>query len=140
MDRAQATAVVEAVLQFAPRINESIRDLMMTGPSGPQLHEYRRAAGRVLGYLYTDLLRPIFAQYPDLEPESMRNGQAAAEEPIDRAVAEKIATLMNEVSEWLARLPEAEKDAFAEGVDEVRSGIEDVRTFVAKSHADLASD
>lgn len=62
MDRTAASAVVEAVLQFASRIDKSIRDLMMTGPSGPQLNEYRRAAGRVLGYLYTDLLRPIFAQ------------------------------------------------------------------------------
>ena len=140
MNRASASAVVEAVLAFAPRINESIRDLMMTGPSGPQLNEYRRAAGRVLGYLYTDILRPIFAQYPDLEPESMKSGQAAADEPIDRAVAEKITTLMNEVSEWLARLPEAEKEMFAEGVAEVRSGIDDVRTFVAKSHTDLAGD
>jgi hypothetical protein len=59
MDRASASVVVEAVLQFASRINESIRDLMMTGPSGPQLNEYRRAAGRVLGYLYTNVLRPI---------------------------------------------------------------------------------
>ena len=139
MDRASATAVVEAVLQFAPRINESIRDLMMTGPSGPQLNEYRRAAGRVLGYLYTDILRPIFAQYPDLEPESMKSGQASPDAPIDRAVAEKIMALMNEVSEWLARLPEAEKEAFSEGVVEVRSGIEDVRMFVAKSYDDLSS-
>lgn len=54
------------MLQLAPRINESIRDLMMTGPSGAQLNEYRRAAGRVLGYLYTDLLRPIVADHADL--------------------------------------------------------------------------
>jgi hypothetical protein len=140
MDRASATAVVETVLQFASRINDSIRQLMLTGPSGPQLNEYRRAAGRVLGYLYTDILRPIFAQYPDLEPKSMKSGQAAPDEPIDRAVAEMITTLMYEVREWLARLPDAEKEAFAEGVAEVRSGIEDVRTFVAKSHADLAND
>lgn len=112
----------------------------MTGPSGPQLNEYRRAAGRVLGYLYTDILRPIFAQYPDLEPESMKSGQAGPDEPIDRAVAEKITTRMSEVSEWLARLPEAEQEAFAEGVGEVKSPIENVRMFVAKSYADLARD
>jgi hypothetical protein len=127
-------------MQFAPRINASIRDLMMTGPSGPQLNEYRRAAGRVLGYLYTDLLRPIFEQYPELEPESMKRGVASPDAPIDRGAAEKIVALMNEVSEWLARLPETDKETFTEGISEVRSGIEDVRTFVAKSHPKLTND
>ena len=140
MDRTAASAVVEAVLQFAPRINESIRDLMMTGPSGPQLNEYRRAAGRVLGYLYTNVLLPIFAQYPDLEPESMKSGAAAPEVPIDREVAEKIASLMSDVNDWLARLPEVDKEALAEGISEVKSGIEDVRAFVAKSYPNLAGD
>jgi hypothetical protein len=138
MDRASASAVVEAVLQFAPRINESIRDLMMTGPSGPQLNEYRRAAGRVLGYLYTDILRPILAEYPDLEPVSMKNGDGTAEAPVDRVVAERIAGLMADVSAWLHRLPENERTAFHEGISEVENGIEDVRKFIAKSHPEIA--
>ncbi len=139
VDKTSASAAVEAVLQFAPRINESIRDLMMTGPSGPQLNEYRRAAGRVLGYLYTDILRPIFAQYPDLEPESMKDGgDGTPEAPVDRVVAERIAALMGDVSAWLHRLPENERDAFHEGITEVENGIEDVRKFIAKSHPEIA--
>lgn len=69
----------------------------------------------------------------------MKSGAATPEAPIDRAVAEFTA-LMSDVSEWLAHLPDGEKEVFAEGLDEVRSGIEDVRAFVAKSHASLASD
>lgn len=129
--------MVEAVLQFAPRINESIRDLMMTGPSGPQLNEYRRAAGRVLGYLYTDILRPIFAEYPDLEPESMKDGNSTPEAPIDRLVAEQIAALMGDVSAWLQGLPDNDRTAFREGISEVENGIEDVRKFIAKSHPEI---
>jgi hypothetical protein len=35
---------------------------------------YRRAAGHALGYLFTDIVRPIFQEYPDLIPEEMKNG------------------------------------------------------------------
>jgi hypothetical protein len=136
VDKGSASVVVATVLQLAPRINESIRDLMMTGPSGPQLNEYRRAAGRVLGYLYTELLRPIFAQYPDLEPEPMKS-DGIPDVPIDRAVAERIVGLMNEVSICLQHLPETERVALGEGISEVENGIEDVRTFIAKSHPDM---
>lgn len=34
---------------------------------------YRRAAGRALGYLFTDIVRPIFKEHPDLIPEEMKN-------------------------------------------------------------------
>jgi len=30
--------------------------------------EYRHLAGAVLGYLFTNLLMPVYAQYPDLQP------------------------------------------------------------------------
>jgi len=138
MDRTSASAIVEKVLEFASRINESIRELMMTGPSGPQLNEYRRAAGHVLGYLYTDMLRPIFGQYPDLEPKSIKDGDSTPEAPIDGAVAEQIMNLMNEINGWLHRLPENEQAAFNEGIVEVKNGIEKVRKFVAKSHPEIA--
>ena len=33
---------------------------------------YRRLVGQIMGVLYIEILRDIFAQYPDLEPESMK--------------------------------------------------------------------
>jgi hypothetical protein len=35
---------------------------------------FRRAAGRAMGYLFTDIVRPIFKDYPDLIPEEMKKG------------------------------------------------------------------
>jgi hypothetical protein len=34
--------------------------------------KYRRLTGRVMGLLYVDILREIFRQYPDLEPDFMK--------------------------------------------------------------------
>lgn len=138
MNRTAASAIVETVLEFASRIDGSIRNLMMTGPSGHQFNEYRRAAGHVLGYLYTDILRPIFAQHPDLEPESMKDGDGAPAAPIDRAVAEQTMKLMADIKEWLHHLPENERVAFREGIIEVENGIEGMRKLVAKSHPEIA--
>lgn len=55
----------------------------------------------------------------------MSSGEASPDAPIDRAVAEKIMALANEMTEWMARLPDTEKETFAEGTSEGTCVIND---------------
>ena len=46
---------------------------MIDGAVDQELFQrYRRLVGQIMGVLYIEILRDIFAQYPDLEPESMK--------------------------------------------------------------------
>lgn len=39
--------------------------------SADERKEYIMGLGRALGYLYADVLRPIYRQYPDLKPDNI---------------------------------------------------------------------
>lgn len=124
MNRAEAAAIVEVALQFAARVDESIRALMRTSPATAQLNEYRRAAGQVLGELYTEILLPIFAEYPELEPDAIKGEGTGVASPMDPVVAEQITSVMDDLSAWVAQLPSSRN---------VISAVENVRAFVAKA-------
>ncbi len=36
--------------------------------------EYKRLVGFSMGFIYTDMVRPIHKAHPDLEPEELKNG------------------------------------------------------------------
>jgi hypothetical protein len=47
-------------------------DVVRNGlPEGDERKEYVRGFGRALGYLYTDVLHPLYKEYPDLQPDNI---------------------------------------------------------------------
>jgi hypothetical protein len=66
-DRAFCERVATLGLQCGELLNQIHQLGEATLPS--ELHvEFRRSLGPLFGHLNTDLLMPIFARYPDLEP------------------------------------------------------------------------
>lgn len=49
------------------QVNESIREIQEQCTE-EEFRAYRRGAGRVMGYAYTDVMVPIFEEHPDLKP------------------------------------------------------------------------
>ena len=73
MKRELAEQIVSKLHKATVEIDETIA-LVQKECTDEAFREYRRAAGYAMGYLFTDIIRPIFQEYPDLMPEEMRNG------------------------------------------------------------------
>ena len=68
-----AKQLVNTLDDCSERINETIR-LVQEKCSDEEFHTYRRAAGFVMGYIYTDVVAPLYKEHPDLEPPELRSG------------------------------------------------------------------
>lgn len=68
-----AKEVIEVLDDCSSRINETIR-LVQEKCSDEEFQAYREAAGFVMGYIYTDVVAPIYKEHPELEPPELREG------------------------------------------------------------------
>ena len=73
MKRDVAEQIVSIMHKVTMEMDASIV-LVQRECTDEELIEYRRAAGRAMGYLFTDIVRPIFRDYPELMPEEMKSG------------------------------------------------------------------
>ena len=71
MRRDVAEGVTAFTLEYSAKLNQSVQRVKDTC-SSEEFERYRRIVGRIMGYMYIDIMRPIFFEYPDLEPESLR--------------------------------------------------------------------
>ncbi len=72
MDSETARLVKEALEECSRKIDGSISLVQGRCPE-PEFQAYRKAAGRVMGYLFTDVLNPIYREHPELEPASLKD-------------------------------------------------------------------
>lgn len=66
-----AKQLVDTLNECSRLLNESIR-MVQTKCSDAEFQAYRTGAGRVMGYIYTDVLAPIYHKHPKLEPPIIR--------------------------------------------------------------------
>lgn len=71
MHRDIAERLVRELLSCSGKLDQSV-SLIHGVVEDEVFCRYRRQVGEVMGLLYIELLREIYAYYPDLEPESMR--------------------------------------------------------------------
>jgi hypothetical protein len=69
--RELAQQIVAIMRKVTMEMDASI-SLVQGECSEEEFVEYRRAAGRVMGYVFADIVRPIFQEYPELVPEEMK--------------------------------------------------------------------
>lgn len=73
LNRELAEEVTKELLACSGKLDQSVATLQ--GEVGEDLFvRYRRLVGQTMGELYLDVLRDLFQQYPDLEPDSMKSG------------------------------------------------------------------
>ena len=71
MDRDTAEKLNAITLESYFKIHDAV-DIVRNGcPEGDERKEYIRGLGRALGYLYTDVLHPLYTEYPDLKPDNI---------------------------------------------------------------------
>lgn len=69
-NRDTAKQVIEVLDECSSKINETIR-LVQENCSNEEFEKYRRAAGFVMGYIYTDVVAPLYHKHPELEPPEL---------------------------------------------------------------------
>ena len=70
-----AKEIVKILDDCSNRINGSIRLIQQKG-STEEFVSYRNAAGFVMGYIYTDVIMPIYKEHPELEPLELKKPPA----------------------------------------------------------------
>jgi hypothetical protein len=70
-DRQRAVAVSRAAEEFIKQLSLALQSAQASG-STEDFERLRRAAGHVIGALETDLLWPLYKQYPELEPANLK--------------------------------------------------------------------
>ena len=70
MDRDAAKKLNEITLEAYFKLHDAAA-LVHASCSAPERKEYIMGFGRALGYLYADVLRPLYKEYPDLKPDNI---------------------------------------------------------------------
>jgi len=70
MDRNTAEKLSAMTLESYFKLHDIVAFVHAHG-SGEDRKEYIMGLGRALGYLYTDVLTPLYKEYPDLKPDNI---------------------------------------------------------------------
>lgn len=71
-DQDIAKRLIDTLDDCSERINETIR-LVQEKCSDEEFQAYRKAAGFVMGYIYTDVVASLHKEHPDLEPSELKS-------------------------------------------------------------------
>ncbi len=63
--------IVDLMRDCSDKLNVSVQTVKDTC-SRQEFLDYRKAVGRIMGDMHVEIMRPIFKEHPDLEPESMK--------------------------------------------------------------------
>jgi hypothetical protein len=70
MDRETAKKLNAMTLESYFKLHDAVA-LVHAGCAPDERKEYIMGLGRALGYLYTDVLSPLYEEYPDLRPDNI---------------------------------------------------------------------
>jgi hypothetical protein len=70
MDRNTAEKLNAITLESYFKIHDAVA-LVRDSCSEAERKDYIMGLGRALGYLYTDVLHPLYEEYPDLKPNNI---------------------------------------------------------------------
>jgi len=127
MNRTDAERAIAILRQANDLVSSSVGQVHALTPETPYL-VYRSLAANIMGALF-DLVDPLWREWPDLEPEIMKQpgGYDPAHYRVTRAAASEMLTTMATLEEHLLRLEE-----------QVRStGVQEDMAFLGKKLAEI---
>lgn len=139
IERKIAEHVKEVVLACVERLDRSIGYAFQGAPE-QQAALYQSMAGRVMGLLFTELLIPIYAAFPELEPEDIK--KAKIEEvkfiPLDVGlklleVSSTVASTLEILGKELAQATGDDAKALALSLKEPDDALQTIKDFLFRS-------
>ena len=71
MNKQTAEALIKDILACSGRLDQSVGAIQGTVAES-DFKQYRAVVGETMGLLYIEILRDLFRQFPELEPDSMK--------------------------------------------------------------------
>lgn len=76
MKKETAKQIISLMLDCSRKLDDAV--LLLSDPAEEEdAIRLRRAAGKIMGHIFVDLLDPVYRQYPDLEPEELRSQRSS---------------------------------------------------------------
>jgi hypothetical protein len=72
MDQETAKKLIGLMLDCSKKLDDAIV-LMTESASGDDAMKLRRAAGKIMGHIFLEILDPVYREHPELEPEELRS-------------------------------------------------------------------
>lgn len=142
MDRDLAEFVSDTLQDCTMRANKSLEEIDLAGAPEIGANMYRRIVGNLLGYMYTELLAPLWQEHPDLEPTA-EAGASGAYNPdnyrLPLAAAQAILNTMSSIETRLgevrSKLPAS--DPLLNELQYLFEQVEAAKRLVRRHHPDL---
>lgn len=146
IERSAAQTIKSTTLDCVRQLDLSVK-LALT--DAPEEHSsiYRRLVGQVMGHLLTDVLMPIYAAHPDLEPEELKKARhLAGSNRIPPEVGLQLMLTCTAVESTLRKLGTemahvaGESDhPFEESLREPLTFLQDTREFLRRACPDVSA-
>lgn len=65
-----AKQISELMLEYGKKLDHSVK-LVLENCSKQELFDYRRAVGKIMGDILTEIMNPLYANHPDLRPKEL---------------------------------------------------------------------
>ena len=135
---------VLATLHDASRKLNNMLWIVLNKCTKEQFDAYRRGVGGAMGYLFMDILEPIFREHPDLEPEELKGKYEESEVsrppqpddpgiPMERPIAEQALAALKDASLKVnAALSLIQKECTAEEIVAYREAAETAMGYISR--------
>ena len=132
MERDTARKVLDAAMGYSRRIEGSLGLVRQRCDENVFL-SYRRFAGRIMGYLFTEIIKPIYDEHPELAPDWYKskpdvNGK---QQRMERSLRADLSLLMDEVDDGIAEMMKlVDQSCSTEETMRHRSAVDEIRAQV----------
>ena len=138
MEKEAARRILSVAMESSRRIDDSLKGVADSSHNTVFL-AYRRCAARVMGYIYTEILAPIWNEHPDLAPEWFTIKSTVGENQMLSALRAELLSLMEDVGKSIEATAEVADGACSEeaaaryrqNIDEILGHVFETKTYLA---------
>ena len=141
-----AKTIRDVLLSTSEAVNSSILAVSGTSQSACA-EEYRKLAATLLGRIFSNILMPLYAEHPEVEPPELRDPSWKAPPPMSLETAKAVCDVVEIV---ISSTREVDRLAAGDGpgpstrrreerLQEIVEAAEAIRHFVERIHPSLAT-
>ena len=72
MEKTTAQQVIAGMLDCCKKLDD-LMGLTTDTCTAEEAMKFRRAAGKIMGHIFVDILDPVYREHPELEPEELKS-------------------------------------------------------------------
>ncbi len=69
-DLETAKQVSELMLEYGSKLDQSVKTVLVNC-SKEELYLYRRAVGKIMAFMLTEIMNPLYSTHPELKPKEL---------------------------------------------------------------------